>query len=88
MRPLEEIEQLPLETNTDNLDEIVDLNVDNTQELDNEDVNTALEKTKEEKAEKRTKPHVLRRNVEDYLEQKALKQRLRDVFDTDDYLLD
>lgn len=88
MRPLEEIEQLPLETNTDNLDEIVDLNVDNTQELDNEDVNTTLEKTKEEKAEKRTKPHVLRRNVEDYLEQKALKQRLRDVFDADDYLLD
>ncbi|PID45452.1 MAG: hypothetical protein CSB47_08595 [Proteobacteria bacterium] len=33
------------------------------------------------------KPHEIRRNVEDYLERKALEQKLRDVFD-DDYPLD
>jgi len=30
---------------------------------------------------KRVKPHVIRRNVEDYLERKALERRLKDVFD-------
>ncbi len=30
---------------------------------------------------KKTKPHVIRRNVEDYLERKALERRLKDVFD-------
>ena len=30
---------------------------------------------------KRTKPHIIRRNVEDYLERKALERRLKDVFD-------
>ena len=34
-----------------------------------------------------SKPHVIRRNIEDYLEQKALERRLQDVFD-DDFLLD
>lgn len=33
------------------------------------------------------KPHVLRRNIEDYLERKALERKLRDVFE-DDYPLD
>lgn len=33
------------------------------------------------------KPHVLRRNIEDYLERKALERKLQDVFD-DDYPLD
>lgn len=33
------------------------------------------------------KPHVLRRNIEDYLERKALERKLLDVFD-DDYPLD
>ena len=33
------------------------------------------------------KPHIIRRNIEDYLEQKALEKRLQDVFD-DDFLLD
>ena len=32
---------------------------------------------------KKTKPHVVRRNVEDYLERKALERRLKDVFDDD-----
>lgn len=30
---------------------------------------------------KRIKPHIIRRNVEDYLERKALERRLKDVFD-------
>lgn len=37
--------------------------------------------------DKKSKPHVIRRNIEDYLEQKALEKRLQDVFD-DDFLLD
>lgn len=35
----------------------------------------------------KTKPHVIRRNIEDYLEQKALERRLKDIFD-DDFLMD
>ena len=30
---------------------------------------------------KKIKPHVVRRNVEDYLELKALERRLKDVFE-------
>ena len=37
--------------------------------------------------DKKVKPHVIRRSIEDYLEQKALEKRLQDVFD-DDFLLD
>jgi len=44
------------------------------------------EKAIEEKSEKKIKAHVIRRNVEDYLERRALEQSLKDVFD--DYLLD
>ncbi|HPE61056.1 MAG: hypothetical protein KDI15_07660 [Thiothrix sp.] len=40
-----------------------------------------------EVAEKKVKPHVIRRNIEDYLEKKALERRLKDVFD-DDFLMD
>jgi len=39
------------------------------------------------KTEKKIKAHVVRRNVEDYLERKALERSLKEVFD-DDYLLD
>ena len=39
------------------------------------------------KEEKKVKAHVIRRNVEDYLERKALERSLKEVFD-DDYLLD
>ena len=39
------------------------------------------------KSEKKVKAHVVRRNVEDYLERKALERSLKEVFD-DDYLLD
>ena len=36
---------------------------------------------------KKTKPHIIRRNIEDYLEKQALQRRLKDVFD-EDFLLD
>jgi len=36
---------------------------------------------------KKAKAHVIRRNVEDYLERKALERSLKEVFE-DDYLLD
>jgi len=39
------------------------------------------------KQDKKIKAHVVRRNVEDYLERKALERSLKEVFD-DDYLLD
>lgn len=45
-----------------------------------------LENT-DEKSNKKIKAHVIRRNVEDYLERKALERSLREVFD-DDFLLD
>lgn len=41
----------------------------------------------EDQKEEKLKPHVLRRNIEDYLERKALERKLLDVFD-DDYPLD
>ncbi|MEZ5536900.1 MAG: hypothetical protein R3F02_14905 [Thiolinea sp.] len=34
-----------------------------------------------------SKPHIIRRNIEDYLADRALKKRLTDIFD-DDFLLD
>ncbi len=46
-----------------------------------EDVSTG------DKSENKIKAHVIRRNVEDYLERKALERSLKEVFD-DDYLLD
>ena len=39
------------------------------------------------KSPKKIKAHVIRRNVEDYLERKALERSLKEVFD-DDYILD
>ncbi len=35
----------------------------------------------------KVKPHILRRNIEDYLEKKALEKRLKEVFD-EDFVLD
>ncbi|MGB1009241.1 MAG: PA3496 family putative envelope integrity protein [Thiolinea sp.] len=43
--------------------------------------------TTENTSTAKTKPHVIRRNIEDYLEQKALERRLKDIFD-DDFLMD
>ena len=48
---------------------------------------TDLESLEEEVLEKKIKAHVIRRNVEDYLERKALERSLKEVFD-DEYLLD
>lgn len=44
-------------------------------------------KETEEDEKKKVKAHVIRRNVEDYLERKALERSLKEVFE-DDYLLD
>ena len=38
-------------------------------------------------SDKKVKAHVIRRNVEDYLERKALERTLKEIFD-DEYLLD
>lgn len=35
----------------------------------------------------KNKSHIIRRNIEDYLAQRALEKRLKEVFD-DDFLLD
>lgn len=83
MRPLQDIEQLPATLIIEEIDSLeenekgIDLEIE------------GLNKTHyiEEKEEKPIKPHILRRNVEDYLEKKALERRLQDVFDSD-YLFD
>ena len=81
MRPLQEAEQLPIDTNIEDLDEITDLEIGDLEESNHE-----IEETSEQKGSKQVKAHVIRRNVEDYLEQKALERRLSDVFETDYYL--
>ncbi len=80
MRPLQAVEHLPADSDNETLDNLIDLEIE---ALDEE----SKEEEAKKKEEKRMKPHVIRRNVEDYLEQKALERRLRDVFDVD-YLLD
>jgi len=57
-------------------------------EMDGKEVIPNLEEVnKESKEGKKEKAHVVRRNIEDYLEQKALERSLKEVFD-DDFLLD
>ena len=81
MRPLQEAEQLPIDTNIEDLEEITDLGMSELElEEENDD---AVEEKSEKKEEKRLKAHIIRRNVEDYLEQKALERRLSDVFEFD-----
>ncbi|MCK5902184.1 MAG: hypothetical protein KAG28_03470 [Cocleimonas sp.] len=65
----------------DSLEEIADLNDDI--DLGNIEELTEKQAAKQagKKNEKRVKPHIIRRNVEDYLAQRALERRLRDVFD-------
>lgn len=65
--------------------------MDNKQILD--DVFTApdnsirvIESDRKTNGESKPKPHVVRRNIEDYLERKALEKKLTDLFD--DYPLD
>ena len=55
-------------------------------ELDDIEIIPELDEV-DSKADKKIKAHVIRRNVEDYLERKALERSLKEVFD-DDYLLD
>lgn len=43
--------------------------------------------TTETKTDQEKKPHIIRRNIEDHLAERALKKRLTDIFD-DDFLLD
>lgn len=50
-------------------------------ELEQEDELFNLDKLPVAGDAKKTKPHVARRHVEDYLERKALERRLKDVFD-------
>lgn len=56
--------------------------------VDNNEVIPNIDEV-EDKSEdsKKVKAHVVRRNVEDYLERKALERSLKEVFD-DEYLLD
>lgn len=75
MRPLQDIEQLPMISDTDTLEDMIGLDIDELAKIEEEE--------EEKKKEKRMKPHIIRRNVEDYLEQKALERSLRDVFDSD-----
>ena len=44
-------------------------------------------KDKRNEGESRVKPHVLRRNIEDYLERRALEKKLTDLYE-DDFQLD
>ncbi len=58
-------------------------------ELDgNKEVIPSIEEvSKDDKEGKKEKAHVVRRNIEDYLEKKELERSLKEVFD-DDFLLD
>lgn len=57
-------------------------------EIDGKEVIPNLEDiAKDDKEGKKEKSHVIRRNIEDYLEQRALERSLKEVFD-DDFLLD
>jgi len=58
--------------------------IDNNEVIPNVDDLDNIEKTEDTK---KVKAHVIRRNVEDYLERKALERSLKEVFD-DEYLLD
>jgi len=54
-------------------------------ELPDTEMIPAIDNIKDDK--KKVKAHVIRRNVEDYLERKALERSLKEVFE-DDFLLD
>ena len=62
-----------------------DQTLDPAQDLENIPNLSDIEDSMDEK--KKVKAHVVRRNVEDYLERKALERSLKEVFE-DDYLLD
>ena len=57
-------------------------------ELPDTEVIPAIEEiSQKNNNKKKIKAHVIRRNVEDYLERKALERSLKEVFE-DDFLLD
>jgi hypothetical protein len=47
-----------------------------------------IETVEETRSETKPKSHVIRRNLEEYMEKKALERRLKDVFDDYDYDFD
>ena len=55
--------------------------------IDNNEVIPNIDDVENSETDKKVKAHVIRRNVEDYLERKALERSLKEVFD-DEYLLD
>lgn len=63
--------------------------LDNIFQATDNSIRVMDKKSQNEKDDEKSKPkpHVLRRNIEDYLERKALERKLLDVFD-DDYPLD
>jgi hypothetical protein len=55
--------------------------------IDNNEAIPNIDDVENTEDTKKVKAHVIRRNVEDYLERKALERSLKEVFD-DEYLLD
>ena len=55
--------------------------------IDNNEAIPSIDDADKTDDAKKVKAHVIRRNVEDYLERKALERSLKEVFD-DEYLLD
>lgn len=64
-----------------------DQTLDPIQDLEVEVIPSLSDIDKDTDEKKKVKAHVIRRNVEDYLERKALERSLKEVFE-DDYLLD
>jgi len=64
-----------------------DQTLDPIQDLEAEVIPSLSDIDKDTDEKKKVKAHVIRRNVEDYLERKALERSLKEVFE-DDYLLD
>ena len=68
------------------LDLALDSAISSAEDLNEEGLDAEVLDT-EGKSQKKIKAHVVRRNVEDYLERKALERSLKEVFD-DDFILD
>jgi len=83
---------IPHSTDLDlDLDLALDSAISSAEDIDEENLNEeALDAeglNSVNKSQKKIKAHVVRRNVEDYLERKALERSLKEVFD-DDFILD
>ena len=78
---------IPHSTDLDlDLDLALDSAISSAEDLNEEGLDAEVLDT-EGKSQKKIKAHVVRRNVEDYLERKALERSLKEVFD-DDFILD